>query len=1156
MDHLHQKNHRWYALLLVLAWFASMQVFCAGIVLADTVKSIPPLSKQPIEADKKITLEELKKKTEVLLRRQDVEETLQKRVLNNYYAIQKNLSDWTWYQSQRNLFKERVQKFPEESKLVRQKIEQSASLSPSLNQEKLVKSTSQTLEQLLFKEKNTLGDLDSQLATKENELSEQSGRPEKIRQEIVAAKLQIEAALVKQKGLKKESRSKLEFEAQQWLVRSSIEARQIEITMLEAEVISNPYQVQLLKDEVQWLELQRKYSASRVDGINAELVSRRQLEAKQEQQDLAQIEKSATEKHPAIKTVTLENIQYSKKFFQVNGKINDYLNEKRLTEQYAREIEKEYKSAEKKIDLARLSPKLGKVLRKQRRDLDSKRQQYFQQALESERAAISLEQYNLEQEQKRFEDTKNVLKTLMIEQVGDQLPRQQKQQVRTELSSLLNSQQELLNKLTGSYATFLSTIGDFDFEKQKVLDLMGQYADFLDERLLWVPSSGPISKFYPFELYQTLEWLFSPTNWQQVILDVYRIVRENPLVMLFGILSLLILVSMRSQLVERLRIINAKVTKLYTDKFEFTPQALLYTVILEIPNALALYFIGWLLVHDLQGSDYSRAIGNGLSSSAIPLFFMQLFYRLFSINGIARNHFAWQESSVEILHSLLKWARFLIIPAIFLTAMTGVAENTAHSDSLGRFALITVMLVMSYILMRLLRFQDGLIHPFIKNNPDNWLVKLRWIWYPAIVSLPLIVIGFAVAGYYLSALELHQKLIFTLRLVFISIVIHELVIRWLTLVNRQLALNNARQKRKAAEETAKKLSASSEEPVINVEEQLLDIPKINAQTIKLLHMLIGICLIFGDWLIWKDILPAFSFFDNVVLWQHMTVVDSQEVYQPITLSNLILAVIAIFISVVAVRNLPGLMEVLVFRRLSVASGSRYAINQLVQYALVAIGFIAVASELGGRWSQVQWLVAALGVGLGFGLQEIFANLVSGIILLFERPIRIGDTVTVGDTTGRVSKIHMRATRIIDWDQKELIVPNKTFITNQLVNWTLTDQITRITVPIGVGYGSNVEYSHAVMSKVVKTTPLVLADPEPTVYFVGFGDSSLDFSIRVFVAEFAQRLIVKHDLLLRLERALRDNNIEIPFPQRDVHIRTSPQYNPEPSHFDGLQNDQK
>ncbi|MDD5632436.1 MAG: mechanosensitive ion channel, partial [Methylococcales bacterium] len=485
----------------------------------------------------------------------------------------------------------------------------------------------------------------------------------------------------------------------------------------------------------------------------------------------------------------------------------------------------------------------------------------------------------------------------------------------------------------------------------------------------------------------------------------------------------------------------------------------------------------------------------------------------------------------------IAWLRFIAVLTVFIIESTAASKVSMLSDNLGRLALIISMIAMTVFVGRLLNPAHGLLKGYLDNNLEGWVNKFRYIWYPAVISIPLVIIGFAVAGYYLSALELQQQLIISLRLIFLVVIIHELVIRWLTLVNRQLAIKNAMQKSKAAFLTEKPHVSGGEDPVLPVDEQLIDIPKINAQTIRLLNVFIGFSLIVGFWAIWKNILPAFSFLDQIVLWQHLVISDNQKRFEPTTLTNLMLAGLYFFIAVVSVRNFSGIMELLVFRHMSIEAGGRYAVNQLANYTLVAIGFVSIANELGGSWSQVQWLVAALSVGLGFGLQEIFANLVSGIILLFERPIRVGDTVSIGDVTGKVSRIEMRATTLVDMDQKEHIVPNKTFITSQLVNWSLTDPITRIVIPLGIAYGSDVELAYKVMLDTVLSTPLVLTEPAPSVLIVGFGDNSLTFSIRIFVSELSNRLPVTHNLYMRLEKALREHKIEIPFPQRDIHIRS-------------------
>ena len=248
-------------------------------------------------------------------------------------------------------------------------------------------------------------------------------------------------------------------------------------------------------------------------------------------------------------------------------------------------------------------------------------------------------------------------------------------------------------------------------------------------------------------------------------------------------------------------------------------------------------------------------------------------------------------------------------------------------------------------------------------------------------------------------------------------------------------------------------------------------------------------------------------------------------------------ILVVALMIVAGRNLPGLLEISVLQPLDLAPGSRYTVSKISQYVTYGVGTWVALSVLGLRWGDIQWLVAAMGVGLGFGLQEVFANFISGLIILFERPIRIGDTITIGDISGTVSRIRIRATTVTDWDNKELIVPNKCFVTDSLINWTLSEDTTRIKIPVGIAYGSDTERAHGIMMDVVSAHPEVLDDPPPTTFFIAFGESSLDFEVRVFVKERIRRMPLTHDLHMALDKALREAGIEIPFPQRDLHLRS-------------------
>jgi potassium efflux system protein len=450
---------------------------------------------------------------------------------------------------------------------------------------------------------------------------------------------------------------------------------------------------------------------------------------------------------------------------------------------------------------------------------------------------------------------------------------------------------------------------------------------------------------------------------------------------------------------------------------------------------------------------------------------------------------------------------------------------------------VAVTSATALFLQRVLRPKGGAVEHYLKAKPAGWLSRLRYVWYPGVVLAPLVLVGLALFGYLYTAAILASHLIRSLWIVLGAVIVHELALRWLSLADRRL--DAAANESKAVTAIRDAADAGGGPAEGETRQRQADLSDSSLQTLRMFHFLIGLGLVAGLLVVWSDVLPALSILQQVVLWQHTATLAGKEVQQPFTLWSLAVMITLVAATVAVWRNLPGVIDVALLQRFRLSPASRYAIKQMTKYSIVTIGIVAIFKSVGGEWSQIQWLVAALGVGLGFGLQEIVANFISGIIILFEQPIRVGDVVTIGDLTGRVARIHIRATTITDFDNKDLIVPNKSFITGQLINWSLTSPITRLTIKVGIAYGSDTVHAHKIMLDTVRANPLVLTNPEPRVWFTGFGESSLDFTIYVFVQEMADRLPLTHDLHMAIEGALRSNGIEIPFPQRDVHIRSMP-----------------
>ncbi|HEY4908792.1 MAG TPA: mechanosensitive ion channel domain-containing protein, partial [Methylomirabilota bacterium] len=256
----------------------------------------------------------------------------------------------------------------------------------------------------------------------------------------------------------------------------------------------------------------------------------------------------------------------------------------------------------------------------------------------------------------------------------------------------------------------------------------------------------------------------------------------------------------------------------------------------------------------------------------------------------------------------------------------------------------------------------------------------------------------------------------------------------------------------------------------------------------------------------------------------------------ISVGDVLAFAVTVTVAFLASRFVRFVLEEDVYPRLLLARGLPYALSVLIHYAILLVGFLLAVAALGVDMNRVTFLTGAFGVGVGFGLQSVVNNFVSGLILLLERPIQVGDAIQLGDLEGSVRRIGIRSTTVRTWLGAEVIVPNASLISDRVTNWTLSDRRRRIDLPVGVAYGADPERVLDLLRVTALAVPGVIPEPAPLALFKGFGDSALDFEVRAWTDRFEDWLIIKSRLGVAVNAAFKNAGIVIPSPQRDVTIR--------------------
>jgi len=998
------------------------------------------------------------------------------------------------------------------------------------------------LEQRLLKDQAELASIDGERADLDKKLQNLHGRPDAARKQLAQARVQLEK-IEEELNVSPAGEAPLLAKARKTALRASQQARINEIRMLDQERLTHGIRLKLVTTQRDLAAKKASRIRARIQLLQDRVNQLRQSEAERTQKKTLRAESEASGKHPAIRDLARKNAELGAELSNAVAGLERVNASREALSVRLKQIEQDAAKTRQWLEKAGLSEALGQVLRGQRRKiLDLRRYRKEGDELQAEIAKVSLGQFRVEEMQRDLGDLEAAVAQIMDKQVEAATPVTDRNEIAAEVRGLLGDRQNLLRKLGAAQTDYLWALGDLDATQKQFVTSVRQYTAFLDEHLLWNPSASPLDMGMLSDVIPALGRLFSPVGWGNIIRSSAHAVRTRPFRTGAAVFVFVALLWLRRRRLKALESIAKYVQVPHSDRFSLTIQAMTLSLLAAAPWPLLAGVVGWWLQSHANAAEIAGAAGMGLSALSMPLLLILLLRVICLPKGVAIVHFGWRDEAASLWRRHLSWLMPIFLPSLFISAFAGWQGGEGYAASLGRLGFMVGMVALAVFFQLVLHPKGGVFGEYLRHNPEVWLSRFRYQWFAISIAAPLILATLAAAGYYYTALQLKTQLFATIGLLAGISFFHAMVVRWLAVSKRKLALIQFQERQKAKASDQASAAVPADKNPGKVELTAFDTPGVGLETVddhirKLLRTVTGITLVVGLWLIWTEAFPALAFLDDVTLWQQSIMQDGREILQPVTLANLAVAIVLALATFGAARNLPGVLEIAFLNRLSIESGSRYAITTISRYAIATIGIIMVSDALGLSWSKVQWLVAAMGVGLGFGLQEIVANFVSGLIILFERPIRIGDTVTVNDVSGTVSRIRIRATTITDWDRKELIVPNKAFITGSLVNWTLSDPITRVVIKVGIAYGSDIALAHKEMLKVVKSIPLVLDEPEASIYFIDFGDSSLDFVVRAFVKDLDSRLPLIHQLHLKIEEALRLHGIEIPFPQRDVHVRS-------------------
>lgn len=914
------------------------------------------------------------------------------------------------------------------------------------------------------------------------------------------------------------------------LTKTLRQKNQIELQLID---LKNAYNQDLLKNSDQLTLLYQ----SRYDLLNArlqllqqqivaiqEVINQKNLAQTQNQVEQAQQQQQNSAKNAYIQKELARNAELSQYLLQQTEKTNILTQDDLRMRNVFDSLTQTQHTIEEQISALQGTLVLSRIIQQQKQKLPTN---LNIQGLSKQIADLRVQIFDITQKRNELYDLDAYVAKVESDE-GEKFTNTEKIQ----LTNLLTERRKMSSDLIKSLNNQLNLAISLELTQQQITQISDQIQSKLEQQSFWVKSNNPINLDWFAELPRAfiaqvdgiVKKIGLPTNYSNL---PYLLMYCLGLFVVGGAIF-----KFKDRIKQRLSKINGEINRLKYDNQWNTPQALLLTAFLTLSGTL------WFLaICQMLGFFFMKnptEFWDWSFSMAGYWWFFTFWLSLFRPNGIFVRHFEFSQQSAVRFQSVIKRIVVAVVLLLNTSVFSNVTDYGLANDVIGQVNTIVSLLFCIIIIAP--RFKNVLrSYEDEKKSHNHIIVKIVQF---GLQIIPVGLVLLVALGYYYTALNLIQHLINSYIAWCVWWLIRQVIYRGITVSSRRLAHRRLEEKLRQKQAGFNDGSTSDDVVVLNEKEEGLALNEVRSQLLRFADLFIWTALIGIFYYVWSDLITVASYLREVTLWQQTTTTEAGTVTESITLFNLLVALVIVGITYVLVRNISGILEVLIFSRVNLSQGTPYTITTLLTYIFIAIGGAWAFATLGMSWSKLQWLFAALSVGLGFGMQEIFANFVSGIILLFERPIRVGDTVTINGVSGTVAKIRIRAITLIDFDRKEVIVPNKSFVTGQVINWALSNTMTRLVINVGVAYGSNLELVKKLLLQAANEQTTVLKDPEPRAYFLSFGASTLDHELRVYVAQLAERTNTIDALNRRINELFAENNIDIAFNQLDVFIKNN------------------